>query len=103
MVHLASYFLQQSLMKRVLGIKGDRVSSSDEGIAVNGKLLPASSPREVDGTGRAMPRYPYSGYTLKASELLLMSDESGTSFDARYFGPVNLSQVKGVITPIITF
>jgi type IV secretory pathway protease TraF len=40
---------------------------------------------------------------LKDSELLLMSDVSGTSFDGRYFGPVNLSQAKGVITPIITF
>ena len=91
------------MMKRVLGIKGDRVSSSDEGIAVNGKLLPASSPREVDGTGRAMPRYPYSGYTLKASELLLMSDVSATSFDGRYFGPVDLSQIRGVIKPLVTF
>jgi conjugative transfer signal peptidase TraF len=91
------------MMKRVLGTKGDLVSSSDKGIAVNGELLPASALKDADGAGRIMPRYPYSDYTLKASELLLMSDGSPTSFDGRYFGPVNLSQVKGVITPIITF
>jgi type IV secretory pathway protease TraF len=50
-----------------------------------------------------MPRYPYSGYTLKASELLLMSDVSATSFDGRYFGPVDLSQIRGVIKPLVTF
>ena len=32
-----------------------------------------------------------------------MSDVSGTSFDGRYFGPVCLSQVKGVLRPVITF
>nr|WP_289847564.1 S26 family signal peptidase [Celeribacter halophilus] len=50
-----------------------------------------------------MPRYQTSQYTLGNSELLLMSDVSGTSFDARYFGPVNRSQVKAVIRPVFTW
>ena len=50
-----------------------------------------------------MPRYQFSGYTLGKSELLLMSDVSGTSFDGRYFGPVDLSQIRGVIRPVIIF
>jgi conjugative transfer signal peptidase TraF len=91
------------MMKRVLGVKGDRVSSSEEGTAVNGELLPASALKDVDGAGRTMPRYPYSAYTLKASELLLMSDGSPTSFDGRYFGPVEIGQVRGVIRPVMTF
>ena len=91
------------MMKRVLAVAADRVTSSEEGIAVNGELLPASTALKTDKAGRIMPRYPCSDYVLKESELLLMSDVSGTSFDGRYFGPVNLSQVKGVITPIITF
>ena len=88
-------------MKRVLGVEGDVVSSGDEGIGVNGKFLLASAPKEADSAGRVLPRYPFSDYTLKESELLLMSDVSGTSFDGHYFGPMNLSQIEGVVTPII--
>jgi conjugative transfer signal peptidase TraF len=91
------------MMKRVLGVEGDMVSSGNEGIIVNGKLLPASAPREEDSAGRMLSRYTFSDYKLKESELLLMSDMSGTSFDGRYFGPVDVGQVRGVIKPLIVF
>jgi conjugative transfer signal peptidase TraF len=91
------------MMKRVLAMTGDRVISGEEGITVNGKPLPESVLREADSAGRVLPRYPFSGYILKGSELLLMSDVSGTSFDGRYFGPVDVGQVRGVIKPLVTF
>ena len=91
------------MMKRVLATGGDTVISADEGVSVNGELLPLSAPLATDKAGRAMPRYPFSDYTLGNSELLLMSDVSGTSFDGRYFGPVSLSQVRGVLRPVIIF
>ena len=75
----------------------------EEGIAVNGKVLPASAPREADNAGRVLPRYTFSDYTLKESELLLMSDVSWSSFDGRYFGPVDAGQVRGVVRPVVTF
>jgi conjugative transfer signal peptidase TraF len=91
------------MMKRVLAMEGDAVTSTDEGVSVNGELLPASMPLETDKAGRMLPRYPFNDYTLGKSELLLMSNVSATSFDGRYFGPVNLSQIRGVIRPVITF
>lgn len=91
------------MMKRVLAMGGDVVTSMDEGLSVNGELLPASVPLKTDKAGKAMPRYPFSDYTLGNSELLLMSDVSATSFDGRYFGPVNLPQIRGVIRPVIIF
>ncbi|MBL8368460.1 MAG: S26 family signal peptidase, partial [Candidatus Accumulibacter sp.] len=42
-------------------------------------------------------------FTLSGSELLLMSDVSGISFDGRYFGPIDRSQIKGVIRPVFTW
>lgn len=91
------------MMKRVAAAGGDTVVWTEEGVGVNGTLLSASVPLEADKAGRALPRYRFNDYALKESELLLMSDESSTSFDGRYFGPVDLSQVKGVIRPVITF
>jgi conjugative transfer signal peptidase TraF len=91
------------LMKRVVALAGDVVTWTEEGVTVNGKLMPASAPLEADKAGRAMLRYRFNDYTLEEPELLLMSDVSGTSFDGRYFGVVNVGQVRGVVRPVITF
>jgi conjugative transfer signal peptidase TraF len=91
------------MMKRVLAAKDDTVTVTDDGVQVNGELLPLSKPIKADSAGRPLPRFQADQYTLGNSEVLLMSDVSGTSFDARYFGPVNLSQIKTVIRPVITW
>jgi conjugative transfer signal peptidase TraF len=91
------------LMKRVLAAKGDAVTITDEGVHVNGELLPHSAPIRVDRNGRPLPRFPAERFTLGGSELLLMSDVSGTSFDGRYFGPIHRSQIKGVIRAVFTW
>ena len=91
------------MMKRVAATEGDRVSSDGGGITVNGEPLPASAAREAEGTVRNLVPYPFADYTLKASELLLMSDVSWTSFDSRYFGPVDTEQVREVIRPVVKF
>ena len=57
----------------------------------------------ADKAGRPMAHYPAKGYTLSDGQLLLMSDHSPLSFDARYFGPVSESQIRGVIRPVLTW
>ncbi len=91
------------LMKRVLAANEDAVTISDEGVRVHGELLPLSAPTRAASTGRPLPRFPTERFTLGGSELLLMSDVSGTSFDGRYFGPINRSQIKGVIRAVFTW
>jgi conjugative transfer signal peptidase TraF len=91
------------MMKRVLAAKGDTVTVTDDGVRVNGELLPLSKPIKADSAGRPLMRFQADHYTLGNSEVLLMSDVSGTSFDSRYFGPINLSQAKTVIRPVITW
>ena len=91
------------LMKRVLAAKNDAVSITAEGVRVNGELLPLSTPIEADSAGRPLPRFQSDRFTLSGSELLLMSDVSGISFDGRYFGPIDRSQIKGVIRPVFTW
>lgn len=91
------------MMKRVVAVGGDHVIVAGDGVRVNGNLLPLSTPLPTDSAGRALPHLPGSEFTLTASELFLMSDVSGTSFDARYFGPVDRAQIKGVIRPLFTW
>jgi conjugative transfer signal peptidase TraF len=88
------------LMKRVLAARGDVVTIADNGVTVNGKLLPFSVPRATDPAGRPLPRGQANQYVLGPGELLLMTDVSATSFDGRYFGMIQRSQISDVIRPV---
>lgn len=88
------------LMKKVVAMEGDIVSSTRQGVFVNGSLLPFSKPKTKDALMRALPLWRILNYHLKEDELLAMTDQSEWSFDARYYGPIKTAQVKAVITPI---
>lgn len=91
------------LMKRVLAAKNDVVSIADDGVRVNGDLLQFSAPKKFDKAGRPLFRYHRERFTLGDAEVFLMSDVSNTSFDGRYFGPVNRSQIQSVVFPVLTW
>ena len=91
------------MMKRVAAAEGDTVTIGAEGVRVDDALLPFSEPLTMDLAGRAMPRLRVERHVLGASDVLLMSDVSRTSFDGRYFGPVSRAQIKTVIVPVFTW
>ena len=91
------------MMKRVLATYGDTVSINPLGVWVNNQYVDHSVPYPKDEQARPLPKLHLRQYTLKNSELLLMTDQSELSFDARYFGLINLSQVKAVIKPVLTW
>ena len=91
------------LMKKVLAAKADAVTVADDGVRVNGELLPLSAPLKADKAGRPLARYEASSYALGYSEVLLMSDVSRTSFDSRYFGPIHVAHIKSVIEPVFVW
>lgn len=91
------------MMKRVVATNGDTVSISDDGVRINAVLMPLSVPLRMDKAGRALVRFGSSPFSLDGSEVLLMSDVTGASFDSRYFGPIDRSQIKSVISPVITW
>ena len=90
------------MMKKVLAARGDTVSFTPNGVRVNGEHLPYSKPQKRDGSGRALSGWRVNNVALNASELLLMTDQSVLSFDARYFGPINKNRVKAVVIPLMT-
>ena len=91
------------IMKKILAAKNDIVSVADDGVRVNGRMLPFSKVLKADQAGRPLPRYQVDSYTLSEHEVLLMTDRNPLSFDGRYFGPLNRSQIKSVVIPIITW
>jgi conjugative transfer signal peptidase TraF len=90
------------LMKRLVAAKNDRVTITAEGVAVNGQRLPLSKLIKVDGGGRPLPHYDKS-WVLGSSEVLVMSDSNSGSFDGRYYGSIQRSQIEGVIRPVFTW
>ena len=91
------------LIKQVLAMKGDVITSNKNGVYINGHLVPYSKPFIEDVKGRHLPNFKIKNYRLKESELLLMTNQSITSFDARYFGLINKSQISAVLKSIITW
>ena len=91
------------LIKRLVGVPGDRVTIDSAGVEVNGVRLANSAPLAKDGAGRALQFYPVQNYILGPNEVLLMSEYSPASFDARYFGPVQATTIESVLIPIVTW
>jgi conjugative transfer signal peptidase TraF len=91
------------MMKKILATDGDAVEITDAGVSVNGALLSLSAPRTLDRAGRPLQRFEPTNFVIGKSEVLLMSDVSATSFDGRYFGPVDRALIKSVIVPAITW
>ena len=91
------------LLKRVFAQAGDSISIDQDGIQVNGQLLPNSGQLELDADGQALPQYRFNKQRLDAGEYLLLSDINPQSFDARYFGLIRRAQIKHVVEPFLTW
>lgn len=89
------------LLKPVVAVAGDHVSVSDDGVRVNGELVPNSAPARRDAHGRFLPRFPKVSYVVKPDQVWLVSSYNPASFDSRYFGPVSASLVDGRARPVL--
>lgn len=74
------------MVKRVVGVPGDRVEVAEGWVRVNGE------PVAVDPEG-GPPR----GWTLGPGRFFVLGDAPGLSTDSRHFGPVGRSALVGVL------
>lgn len=93
----------ERLLKIVYGTEGDIIELTQNGVKVNGALLPFSTTVTQDGLNRPLVPFAKKKLVLQATEFWVMTNRSPLSFDSRYFGPIRLNQVCAVVRPILTW
>jgi conjugative transfer signal peptidase TraF len=89
------------LFKRIVARPGDQVSAATEGIRVNGFLLPHTAPLLFDTRHRPLCRIVTApSYCLKPGKFWVASSDDVHSFDSRYYGPINESQILEHMRPV---
>ncbi|NQY74400.1 MAG: conjugative transfer signal peptidase TraF [Candidatus Margulisbacteria bacterium] len=88
----------QPILKRVMGLSGDNITVSKEGVSINDFLIPNSKLLSIDSGGRNLERA--NSTMLEKGHVWVMSEYHPRSFDSRYFGPLLLADISGVIDPV---
>ena len=88
------------MIKKIMAAANDTVEFSGVGVWVNGTLLPNSTPMDKDAEGRVLSPVKADIVALDDHMVLLMSDYNPKSFDARYFGLMDKSQVISAVLPL---
>jgi signal peptidase I len=81
------------LIKRVIGLPGERISSAPDGaVLVNGK--PIAQPW-LTPQARQHPGIPITAQTIPPGDYFVMGDNRDNSEDSRYIGPIPGSDIIG--------
>ncbi|TPG18762.1 S26 family signal peptidase [Sphingomonas koreensis] len=80
------------LVKRAVGVAGDEICALGEQIFLNGTSVAVR--QRADASGRTMPRWT-GCIRLRGGQLFLLMADSPESFDGRYFGVTEASDVVG--------
>lgn len=88
--------LNVPLIKRVVGLPGDLICRLETDVFINGRLV--ATAMIFDNQGRALPVW-QGCITLKNDQFFALMDAKD-SFDGRYFGPLNQSDIIGVAKPL---
>ena len=89
------------MFKRVAALPNDIITTTANGMYINGKLYPDSKPFKHDALNRVLPIWHAHQTRLKAGEVVLMTQGDKNSFDARYFGPIPQQRIISVVKPVL--
>jgi conjugative transfer signal peptidase TraF len=108
---LARGYLQQGdcprgaepVAKIVGALPGDVLEVQPGLVSVDGQMFADSAVAARDSIGRPLAHVPWGRRQVAPGEVWLFGFNNARSWDARYFGPVPLSGVRGVLKPILTW
>lgn len=88
------------LLKPVVATTGDHVEFSPAGLAVNGRSLPNTAPRQIDGKGRYIRSWRSGPYKVEPGKIIVASSYHSGSYDSRYLGPISVADVRSTLRPL---
>jgi len=83
------------LIKRIIGVPGDKLEIRDKKVFINGNALSENYLTENIPTN--LPNNAFNNLTLGSNEYYLLGDEREQSFDSRIFGPIEKSFIIGKV------
>ena len=72
-------------------------------VAVNGKRFKNGSVAARDTAGRPLHHVAWGGHRVAAGEVWLFGFNDRRSWDARYFGPIPIANIRGHLKPVFTW
>jgi signal peptidase I len=88
----------RDFIKRVIGVEGDVIASKDKTLFVNGRKLVEPYAQHVDSSVKPADvdkRDTFGPITVPKDCVFVMGDNRDQSYDSRYWGFVDFSQIKG--------
>jgi conjugative transfer signal peptidase TraF len=89
--------------KIVGALPGDLVDVQPGWVAVNAVRFAHSAVAAHDSADRPLPHAAWGKHQVAANEVWLFGFNDRRSWDARYFGPIPLSNVRGDLEPVLTW
>jgi conjugal transfer pilin signal peptidase TrbI len=88
------FSLGQTVIKRVVGVAGDRIAVDATGTAINGVMRPNSDPALTATLQQPISAFVRAEFALPSGHVWVMG-ETRDSFDSRYWGALPAEQVQG--------
>jgi signal peptidase I len=88
----------RDFIKRVVAVEGDTVQLIDKKLYVNGRQVQEPYVQYTDNSmrlGRLEPRDHFGPFLVPKNKLFMMGDNRDNSYDSRWWGYVDIKQVRG--------
>jgi conjugative transfer signal peptidase TraF len=92
----------QPVLKHVGAVAGDVIGLDRDGVSINGVRTIAQPIDPIDSAGRPLPHIAFGAHAVPDGLVWLLGLGSSRSWDSRYFGPISMAAVRGVVRPVLT-
>ncbi len=93
----------EPVAKMAGALPGEAVEVLPGSVSVDGNTSANSVTATRDSNGRTLSHVPWGRREVRPGEVWLFGFNDSRSWDARYFGPVPFSAIRGVLKPLLTW